>query len=381
MSEPALPSARLRRRDLRAAHGHEGRIAAVTSQDARTTHAAGPAGEVAAGDGTTPAVEGGRSAAPRVRRRDLRETSVKATPARPATPVRPTDAPADAAPVARRSPSGAHPTRRELRARTRPARRRSRAVRTSVVAAAAAVGTLGVALPAFQHSGATAEAQLLAGPQVEALTAPTYSVLNDGADTGTTVSSELLASGGADARATYAAASRTEARSELRCSPDVAASGTRAALASEETVVRPLESGTYRDTSGYGWRTHPITGSPSFHTGDDWAAPFGTPIHAVADGVVTHAGEGIEGRSGTLVIIEHEVDGRTFETWSTHMSPSGVHVQVGDTVSAGQHIADVGSWGNSTGPHLHLEVHVDGETVAPNDYLASLGAVEPSEAC
>jgi murein DD-endopeptidase MepM/ murein hydrolase activator NlpD len=63
------------------------------------------------------------------------------------------------------------------------------------------------------------------------------------------------------------------------------------------------------------------------------------------------------------------------------MSPSGVFVSEGDTVQAGQLIAEVGSHGNSTGPHLHFEVHVDDETVEPLAFLESIGAGDPAEAC
>lgn len=87
------------------------------------------------------------------------------------------------------------------------------------------------------------------------------------------------------------------------------------------------------------------------------AAPAGTPIHAIADGEVIYAGGGKSGRSGMLVIIEHTVDGKKVESWYGHMYPDGVFVETGDKVKVGDVIGEVGSYGNSTGPHLHLEIH------------------------
>ncbi|UFU02150.1 M23 family metallopeptidase [Ruania suaedae] len=137
-------------------------------------------------------------------------------------------------------------------------------------------------------------------------------------------------------------------------------------------IVQPMVEGTYQLTSRYGNRVHPIWGSYGQHTGLDMSAAAGTPIHAVADGTVTYAGVGRDGRSSMLVIIEHEVDGEKFWTWYVHMYPNGVYVQAGQEVSAGESIGAVGSYGNSTGPHLHLEVHVDEEltTVDPAVWLA-----------
>lgn len=385
--------------------------AAASPSDA-TARPQEPAHDAASRDDAStvaPAVHAQSPTATRVRRRDLRAQAEKAqveavrvdearhdearVDEAGVDDVQPDHAPVVKVPV---PASERFPSRRELRTAQRSVapwavatehaadaagtRHRRRVVRTSLVAAVAAVGTLGVVVPVSHQYAPVADAHVLPA-QVSALTAPTFSVLNDPETPSTTVADELLASGGADARATYAAASRSETRDDLRCSPELAASGTRAALTETSSTVMPMAADSYRVSSRFGWRVHPISGTSTFHTGDDFAAPYGTPIHAVADGVVTHAGPGIEGRSGTLVVIEHEVDGQTFETWSTHMSPSGVHVEVGDTVTAGQHFADVGSWGNSTGPHLHLEVHVGGETVAPIEFLESVGAVDPSQAC
>lgn len=123
-------------------------------------------------------------------------------------------------------------------------------------------------------------------------------------------------------------------------------------------VVFPMPEGTWVMTSPYGMREHPITGEYTMHTGTDFAGPDGTPILAAADGVVTVAE--FSGGYGGLVVIEHTVDGQTIATAYAHSWETGIHVKPGDRVTAGQHIADVGSSGQSTGPHLHFEVRVGG---------------------
>lgn len=98
------------------------------------------------------------------------------------------------------------------------------------------------------------------------------------------------------------------------------------------------------------------------HTGLDIAAPAGTKILAVADGVVTHAGR--MGSYGNLVIISH---GNGVETYYAHCSK--ILVKEGQKVISGENIALVGSTGNSTGNHLHLEVRINGKAVNPQKYL------------
>ncbi len=98
------------------------------------------------------------------------------------------------------------------------------------------------------------------------------------------------------------------------------------------------------------------------HTGLDIAAPAGTKILAVADGVVTHSSR--MGSYGNLVIISH---GNGVETYYAHCSK--LLVKKGQKITAGQNIALVGSTGNSTGNHLHLEVRVNGKPVNPQKYL------------
>ncbi|WP_235933775.1 M23 family metallopeptidase [Agromyces humi] len=140
-------------------------------------------------------------------------------------------------------------------------------------------------------------------------------------------------------------------------------------------IVFPLPHGTYTSTDSFGWRTDPVTGAHAFHAGSDLAAPGGTPILAVADGRVVFAGP--RGTYGGLIILEHTVAGQTVASYYAHMYETGIHVKVGDSVAASQHIGDVGSAGKSTGPHLHLQIHPGGQgqpAVDALDWLAEHGA-------
>ena len=121
-------------------------------------------------------------------------------------------------------------------------------------------------------------------------------------------------------------------------------------------AVTPIEG---KITSRYGVRS---SIRKSTHTGLDISAVKGTDIKVVADGTVTAAS--YNGSYGNLVKVDH---GNGVETWYAHTSK--MYVKVGDAVKAGDVIAAVGSTGNSTGPHLHLEIRVNGEHVNPQDYL------------
>ena len=146
-------------------------------------------------------------------------------------------------------------------------------------------------------------------------------------------------------------------------------------------VVFPLPADTYTNTDSFGWRIDPYTGDGRFHAGSDLAAPLGTPILAVADGVVSFAGQ--RGTYGGLITIEHTVGGERVTSYYAHMYDQGIHVATGDSVVASQHIGDVGSAGKSTGPHLHLEIHPGGASqpaVDAVDWLAANGAADLTHA-
>lgn len=113
--------------------------------------------------------------------------------------------------------------------------------------------------------------------------------------------------------------------------------------------------------SGYGYRTHPITRQRRMHTGVDVGGPTGQPIIAAAEGMVV--GSGWRGGYGLTVVIDH---GGGLATLYAHQSR--VDVSQGQVVQAGQKVGEIGSTGQSTGPHLHFEVRVDGVPRNPMDW-------------
>ena len=117
-----------------------------------------------------------------------------------------------------------------------------------------------------------------------------------------------------------------------------------------------------RYTSGFGYRRDPKTGGRRMHKGSDFAGPQGTDIFATADGVVTHAGW--QSGFGRLVKIQHAFGIETLYAHNTR-----IRVKKGQRVSRGDHIADMGSTGRSTGTHLHYEVRVNGRPVNPMIYI------------
>ena len=119
--------------------------------------------------------------------------------------------------------------------------------------------------------------------------------------------------------------------------------------------------------SGFGWRTHPISGRGEHHTGLDLRGAHGTPIRAADDGTVTFAGW-MRGYGNTIV-IDHGVNsaGQRITTLYAHNSIN--HVTQGQRVTRGHHIANVGSTGISTGPHLHFEVLINGTPQNPGPFL------------
>lgn len=118
----------------------------------------------------------------------------------------------------------------------------------------------------------------------------------------------------------------------------------------------PVKAGTFRFTSGFGMRWGRM------HNGTDFAAPTGTPIYAPADGVVTFAGWA--SGYGRLIKMQHAFG---IETRYAHLSQ--IRVDVGQRVSRGAQIGDIGNSGRSTGPHLHYEIRVGGRPVNPMIYI------------
>lgn len=111
--------------------------------------------------------------------------------------------------------------------------------------------------------------------------------------------------------------------------------------------------------SPYGWRLSPW---PEFHKGVDLSADYGNPVRASAAGTVVAAGW--DGGYGLKVDIDH---GNGYHTWYAHLSR--IDVRAGEYVRKAQPIAAVGSTGESTGPHLHYQIMLDGKPVDPEPYL------------
>lgn len=130
-------------------------------------------------------------------------------------------------------------------------------------------------------------------------------------------------------------------------------------------LVYPLMSP--RVSGKFGLRKHPIHKVSKHHAGIDLAAPKNAPIRVVRNGLVVFADP--HGGYGNLVVVQHE-NGYT----SHYGHCQSIHVQIGQRVTAGQIIANVGSTGRSTGPHLHFELRQNGKALDPEEYVPGLTA-------
>lgn len=135
---------------------------------------------------------------------------------------------------------------------------------------------------------------------------------------------------------------------------------------------KPLK-GNLEVSSEFGLRRNPFGGfSYEMHSGIDFRGPIGTPIYATADGIVVTAQ--FSGGYGQHVVVDH---GYGYETLYAHMSD--IEVQAGDRVRRGDLVGALGSTGRSSGPHLHYEVHRNGQAVNPRYYLDLGDRVASSE--
>ena len=116
-------------------------------------------------------------------------------------------------------------------------------------------------------------------------------------------------------------------------------------------------------SSHFGWRIHPFSGVLRYHDGVDIAAPFGTPIYAMADGTVEYARHG-HWSYGNYLKIQH---GGVYASMYAHCIR--LAVSAGETVAQGDVIGYVGSTGQSTGAHLHLELYVNGQPADALEYI------------
>ena len=116
-------------------------------------------------------------------------------------------------------------------------------------------------------------------------------------------------------------------------------------------------------TSEFGHRENPFGSSQiETHKGLDIKGPIGAHVKAVAKGKVEFAG--LKGGFGNCIILKH---GNGFETLYGHLSK--ILVSVGQQIDIGQEIGNIGSTGRSTGPHLHYEIHHNGQKIDPEDFL------------
>lgn len=132
-------------------------------------------------------------------------------------------------------------------------------------------------------------------------------------------------------------------------------------VAFETPFSMPVKSA-FHYTSGFGNRRDPFGRGTRRHEGQDLAGDYGAPIYATADGVITYAGW--ESGYGRLIKIQHRFG---FETRYGHLSQ--IRVQVGEKVSRGERIGDMGNSGRSTGTHLHYEIRIGGNAKNPMTFI------------
>ncbi|HLM18613.1 MAG TPA: M23 family metallopeptidase [Acidimicrobiia bacterium] len=141
---------------------------------------------------------------------------------------------------------------------------------------------------------------------------------------------------------------------------ELARAAAEAPAMGDGTFIRPVPGSI---TSGFGYRTDPVTGATAFHSGLDFGAPCGTPIKAAGTGAILSVAFN-SGGYGNMTLINH---GNGLSTLYGHQS--SIIVSAGQSVTQGQVIGYVGSTGKSTGCHLHFEVRVGGNPVDPTAYL------------
>jgi murein DD-endopeptidase MepM/ murein hydrolase activator NlpD len=123
-------------------------------------------------------------------------------------------------------------------------------------------------------------------------------------------------------------------------------------------------------TTDFGPRVPPCAGCSSFHKGIDMNPGVNTPIQAIADGIVREVSDTDKSGLGVYAVIDHMIDGRLVSSVYAHMAEGSLALKPGRPVVVGQRVGNVGNTGQSTGPHLHFEILLDG--VTPTDPFAWL---------
>ncbi|WP_207454038.1 M23 family metallopeptidase [Herbiconiux sp. SYSU D00978] len=254
---------------------------------------------------------------------------------------------------------------------------------TVMTLAAGLVATMALPAYAFEPDVTAAAAQVApAAPEAQTLEVSSdavASVVSRGGISATT-REELEAARAAEQarleaerKAAEAAAAEKAAAEKAAAEKAAAKKGTTqksssssaAPAAASGSVVWPVSNP--KVSSYFGPRASPCSGCSSMHKGVDFTPGAGTPVVAVADGVVKVAR--YEGSYGYWVLIEHTVGGQTVQSGYAHLQSGSISVSPGQKVSAGQRIAAVGNTGASTGPHLHFEIRLGGQQVDPLPWL------------
>ncbi len=247
-----------------------------------------------------------------------------------------------------------------------------RSMRTVAILSAVGALVTAIALPAFAsgapaaHPGATTQQQLAAGHAQSIVVASEATTATGTRSAFTATTPQEIAQKKADEAAAAAAAAKAadEAAGARPATTSVRTS--MAAIAQPGQVIYPMANGSYTLTDGYG---APRDGG-RIHTGQDFAAPIGTPIYAAADGCVTISQSNYGGYGETIVIAHPALSGaNAISTLYGHMNYGARAVQAGQCVTAGQYLGDVGNTGWVSGSCLHFEVQVNGTPIDPLSWL------------
>lgn len=235
--------------------------------------------------------------------------------------------------------------------------------RLAAVAAVSGLAVTGLALaaPGQETAGNIPEPQRVAQTSVADVTAPANDKLT--VDRASLTSEYIEIKKEKPAPVKVVAAKVTTKKATKEAAPEStmpAAGGNATKIPAVRTLAQPVDS--IRLTSRYGHRKNPTGPGYMIHNGLDYAVPMGTPVKASAAGTVVQAEWA--GHSGYRVKIDH---GNGLETSYNHNSV--LKVSVGQKVKVGDVVSLSGSTGNSTGPHLHLEVIVNGQWVNPENWL------------
>lgn len=262
-------------------------------------------------------------------------------------------------------------TRRELRAResattpVRPPRRRvtardiaAKALTLSAMAFVALL-TVGVSIPASAFGGYEGQSSLTRA--AAAVGAPQVFQVS---------STAIDASGERDGY-------QTTTKAQFEAAQAAAAAAANAKKAASLRAVmgfNPTGTGPVRWPYPYSVKLGPGFGAPAtcsgcqrVHQGQDFLAPNGAPIYAIAAGVVIE--HSTNTTFGNCIVIQHSIDGQTVTSRYAHTQTGSSPLNVGDTVAVGQFVGLTGTTGAVTAPHLHLEIEVNGVHVDPYAYL------------